>query len=217
MTELWTFLVNNREQVVDWTGPTIELAVIPLLVGIALALPLGWLSYRFRWVAAPLLPVARILYTIPSLVMFLVLPGILGTKILDPVNVGVALTLYTLALLVPTAAEAFRSVPSALLSSASAMGQSTSQRLVSVHLPMALPVLGAGIRVAAVSNVALISVASVIGTAQLGQLFITGSNLGILAAIVWGIVFFLALALILDLVIVLATRLATPWTRTVRA
>lgn len=211
MNELWSYLANNGDQLAAWTWPTVWLAVVPLAAGVAIALPVGWLAFRRRWIAGPIVPVTRILYTVPSVVMFLVLPDLLGTRILDPLNVAVALTLYTLALMIPTVVDGFASVPGAILDAATAMGQSPLQRLRAVQLPLALPVISAGTRVAAVSNVSLISVASIIGTAQLGQLFISGANLGSLAAIVLGLIVFLLLALALDAVILLITRLLTPW------
>ena len=146
-------------------------------IGLVLALPIG-----LGRPAATAGPTRRspsatgILYTIPSLVLFLVLPGILGTKILDPINVAVALTLYTFALLVRVVADGLSSVSADTLAAASAMGYTARQRLLRVQLPMAVPVIGAGLRVAAVSNVSLISVASIIGVTQLGQLFVDGQQ-----------------------------------------
>jgi osmoprotectant transport system permease protein len=158
-----------------------------------------------------------VLYTIPSLVLFLVLPGILGTKILDTVNVAVALTVYTFALLVRTVADGLASVPADTLAAASAMGYTARQRLFSVQLPLAVPVIGAGVRVAAVSNLSLVAIASVIGTSQLGQLFIAGSNLGTLTPIVLGLICFVILALGFDLLILPAVRTLAPWRRVAAA
>ena len=110
----------------------------PLAAGLALALPAGWLASRYRWSYPPLVSLAGVLYTIPSLVLFLVLPGILGTKILDTVNVAVALTVYTFALLVRTVADGLASVPADTLAAASAMGYTARQRLFSVQLPLAV-------------------------------------------------------------------------------
>jgi osmoprotectant transport system permease protein len=213
VTSVLRYFTDNIDQIGQWTGATILLAVLPLALGLVISVPAGWLAFRHRGVNATLLPAAKVLYTIPSLVLFLFLPGILGTRILDPINVGVALTLYTMALLIPAAADGLRSVSSELLGAASAMGQSGWQRFWSVQLPISIPVLSASVRVAAVSNVALISVASVIGTAQLGQLFVVGNNLGNLAPIILGLILFIALALILDAVVVLSTRALTPWLR----
>jgi osmoprotectant transport system permease protein len=217
MTGLWTYFVENDGPIGQYAISTVELAIFPLIAGILLGTPIGLLCRHHPWVSRPVLPLTRLLYTVPSLVMFLLLPAVIGTKILDPLNVAVALTVYTLALIIPTAAAAFASVPPQVLLSAEAMGQNFWQRFTSVELPLAIPVLSAGIRVAAVSNVSLISVASIIGTEQLGQLFVTGTNLGILAPIIIGLLAFLALALLLDLAIVLTGRAVTPWNRTARA
>jgi osmoprotectant transport system permease protein len=211
MNAVWRYLTDNGAQITDWTVTTVILAVAPLAAGLVISVPVGWLAVQSRVAGATLVPVAKVLYTIPSLVLFLFLPSILGTKILDPVNVAVALTVYTVALLAPATADGLRSVPSELMDAAAAMGQSTWQRFWALQLPIALPVLGAAVRVAAVSNVALISVASVIGVAQLGQLFVVGNTLGNLAPIILGLAAFIILALLLDAAIVAATRTLTPW------
>jgi osmoprotectant transport system permease protein len=97
------------------------------------------------------------------------------------------------------------------------MGYTNRQRLLAVQLPIAVPVIGAGLRVAAVSNVSLVSVASLLGVAQLGTLFTTGSQLGILTPILLGLILIIVLALLFDGVILLAIRLLTPWQRAARA
>ncbi len=131
---------------------------------------------------------AGLLYTIPSIALFVVLPAILGTRILDPLNVVVALTLYTLALLVRVVADALDSVPPLVVQSASAMGYRPLRSLITVQLPLAIPVIGAGLRVAAVSNVSLVSVAALLGIPQLGQLFTAGFQLDFYTPIIAGIV-----------------------------
>ena len=215
MSDLWQYLQANQAQIENWAGTTVWLIVLPLLIGLALALPTGWLAARYRWVYPPLIGITGVLYTIPSLVMFLVLPGILGTRILDPINVAVALAVYSYALLVRSVADALRSVPAEVLAAASAMGQTSTQQLLGVQLPLAVPVIAAGVRVAAVSNVSLVSVASVIGVPQLGQLFTLGNNTESLTPIVLGLIFFIALALFLDALVLAAARALTPWRRAV--
>jgi osmoprotectant transport system permease protein len=217
MSALWHYFLSNRQQVQGWTVTTIWLAAVPLAAGLALALPVGWAASRFRWTYPPLVSLAGALYTIPSLVVFLVLPGILGTTILATVNVAVALTIYTFALLVRAIADGLSAVPADTLAAGTAMGYTGRQRLLRVQLPIAVPVIGAGLRVAAVSNLSLVSVASIIGTSQLGQLFITGSNLAILAPIVLGLICFVVLALCFDLLILAAIRVLAPWRRAVPA
>jgi osmoprotectant transport system permease protein len=147
--------------------------------------------------------------------VLLLLPGLLGTKILDPLNVAIALTLYTFALLVRIVADALSSVSDETMAAASAMGYTQPQRLLRVQLPIAVPVIGAGLRVAAVSNVSLISVASIIGVSQLGQLFIIGNTSETTTPIVLGLILFILLALILDGLILVGIRLLTPWRRAV--
>jgi osmoprotectant transport system permease protein len=154
-----------------------------------------------------------LLYTIPSLVLILVLPGLLGTKILDPLNVAVALTIYAFALLTRAVADGLSAVAPEILSAAAAMGQTGPQRLIGVQLPLAVPVVAAGLRVAAVSNVSLVSVASIIGTPQLGQLFVAGNNVNSLTPITLGLIFFIALALTLDFAILGAATALSPWRR----
>jgi len=215
MGALWHYFLSNRQQVQGWAITTIWLAAVPLAAGLALALPAGWAASRFRWSYPPLVSLAGALYTIPSLVLFLLLPGILGTGILDTLNVAVALTVYTFALLVRAVADGLSAVNADTLSAASAMGYTGRQLLIGVQLPLAVPVIGSGLRVAAVANLSLVSVASIIGTSQLGQLFITGSSLGILTPIVLGLICFVILALCFDLVIRLAMRVLAPWRRAV--
>ena len=213
MSGLWTYLTLHDRVIWDWTVTTIWLAALPLFTGLGLALPVGWLASNVRWTYSPLVGIASLLYTIPSLVMFLVLPGLLGTTILDPLNVAVALTVYVFALMTRTVADALSSVPPELLSSSEAMGHTAVQRFSSVQLPLAVPVIAAGLRVAAVSNVSLISVASIIGVSQLGQLFAIGSSTDSATPIVLGLILFVLLATAFDLVILGVARTLTPWRR----
>jgi osmoprotectant transport system permease protein len=215
VNEVWTFFSDNRGEIGDWTVTTVWLAALPLVIGLVIALPVGWAASRYRWSYPPIVSGAGILYTIPSLVLFLVLPGIIGTKILSPTNVAVGLTVYTVALLVRVVADGLSAVSSDTLSAASAMGYSARQRLLSVQLPIAVPVIGAGLRVAAVSNVSLVSVASIIGVTQLGQLFVEGNTTASVPPTVVGLILFVILALLFDLVILLGIRLLTPWQRAV--
>jgi osmoprotectant transport system permease protein len=211
--EIWDYFRVHQAEIWRWTWTTVWLAGVPLVIGLLVSLPIGWLASRFRWTYPPVVTLAGILYTIPSLVLFILLPGIIGTKILDPINVAVALTVYTVALLVRTVADGLSSVSSDTLSAASAMGYTNRQRLVAVQLPIAVPVIGAGLRVAAVSNVSLVSVASLIGVPQLGSLFTEGSTVNSLTPIFLGLIFIIALAVLFDAVILLVIRGLTPWQR----
>ena len=211
----WEWLQRNEQQILAWTLEHVWLAAVPTILGLLLALPVGAIAHRYRWSYGTLITLAGLLYTIPSLALFVVLPGLMGTRILDPVNVVVALTLYTLALLVRVVADALDAVPPLVVASVTAMGYKPLRSLVTVQLPLAIPVIGADLRVAAVSNVSLVSVAVLLGIPQLGQLFITGFQLDFFTPIIAGIVLCLLLAAIFDTIILLTVRLSTPWTRAV--
>lgn len=210
-----TYFNEHREVVLSWLGYHAWLSALPVVVGLVISLPLGWLAVRKGWLYAPVVGVAGVLYTIPSIALFVILPDLLGTKILDPLNVAVALTIYTVALLVRVVADGLSAVPDSVAQAATAMGYRRFQRLVRVELPIAVPVIAAGLRVASVSNVSLVAVAATIGVPELGQLFTTGFQLSYFAPILLGIGLCVALAMAFDLVIVLGTRLLTPWQRAV--
>ncbi len=207
------WVLGHLDDIAAYTVDHAWLAGLPLLVGSILAVPLGWLSRQYRWLYTPLVAGTGLLYTIPSLALFILMPLFLGTRILDAVNVLVAMTIYTLALMVRTVADALRAVPDSVIASATAMGLRPVRRLFTVELPLAVPVIAAGMRVAAVSNVSIVSVAALIGVPQLGSLFTDGFQRDFLDPILAGLVACVLLALAFDLVIVLVTRLLTPWQR----
>jgi osmoprotectant transport system permease protein len=217
MNAVWHYFRADQAEILRWLQTTLWLAAVPVVIGLIISLPIGWVASRFRWTYPPLVAVSGLLYTIPSIVMFLVLPGILHTGILDPINVAVALTVYCVALLVRVVADGLSSVSELTLSAASAMGYTNRQRLFAVQLPLAVPVIGAGLRVAAVSNVSLVAVASTLGVSQLGSLFTVGYNATKHGStpILLGLILFVAVALIFDGVILLALRVSTPWRRAV--
>lgn len=217
MSELWTYFTTHRSDIMSWLWTTVWLAGVPLLIGLAIALPVGWVASHYRWAYPPITSLAGLLYTIPSLVLFLALPEIIGTTILSPVNVAVGLTFYTLALMVRTVADGLGSVSQTTMSAASAMGYTGRQRFFAVQLPLAVPVIGAGLRVAAVSNVSLVSVGSVIGVTQLGQLFVLGYTYNSVTPTLVGLILFVALALVFDLVVLALVRVLTPWQRAAQA
>lgn len=213
MSEILDYVSANSGLVLDALGQHVVLAVVPLVIGVALALPVGYLGVRFGWLYQPLLGISGVVYAIPSLAVFVTLPYVLGTKILSPVNIVVALTIYTVALVARTVADGLRSVDPALTEAATAMGYRRTRRLLEVELPLAAPVVLAGVRVAAVSNISLVSVGALLGVGGLGALFTRGFQLFYTAPIVVGIVLSIALAAVADVVIVLFQRAVTPWTR----
>ena len=191
-------------------------ALPPVVIGLVLAIPLGWLANRTRVGRSLTINVAGLLYTVPSLALFVLLPPILGTRILDPANVIIALTVYTVALLVRTVADALSAVPAIVVNSATAMGFTPLRRFVAVELPLAVPVVVAGLRVAAVSSISLVTVGAVIGFGGLGQMFTDGFQRDIPAEIITGIVMVLLIALVVDGLLLLLGRALTPWDRTRR-
>jgi osmoprotectant transport system permease protein len=215
--DLFGYFGDHRADVLDLLWSHAWLSLLPVLLGLAISLPLGWLARRYRWVYPPVVSITGLLYTIPSLALFLLIPTLLGTRVLSSVNVVAALTVYTVALLVRVVADGLAAVPEDVAQSATAMGLTRFQRLRQVELPLAVPVIAAGLRVATVANVSLVAIAGTIGIPELGQLFITGFQLSVngpyYPPIVLGIVLCVLLALLFDAVIVLGTQLLTPWRR----
>lgn len=209
------FLKDNWHTIAGWFAWHAWLSVIPVVIGLAISLPIGWTMNRYRWAYPPLVSVAGVIYTVPSIALFVVLPGFLHTQILSPVNVVVALTLYSVALMVRVVADGLASVPDDVAQAATAMGYKGFQRFVRVELPIAVPVIAAGLRVATVANVSLVAVAALLGVPQLGQLFTDGFIYASYTRIVTGIVLCVILALVLDTVVTLLSRWLTPWRRAV--
>ncbi len=207
------YVRNNTELILAAFGEHIALALIPVVIGVIVALPLGYLAVRHAWLYQPLVTISGVLYSIPSLALFVVLPLIIGTKVLSPLNIIVALAIYTVALMVRSVADALRSVDRNVTQAATAMGYRPLKRLFGVDLPIATPVILAGVRVATVSNISLVSVGAIIGVGGLGALFTRGLQLRFAEPIIVGIVLSVILAAVIDSLIVLAQRYLTPWAR----
>jgi osmoprotectant transport system permease protein len=213
-SEVWDYLVTNGETVWEALVQHIWLALVPVAIAFVLSLPLGWLVVRFGWARHPLLTASSILYTVPSLALFLLLPGLLGTGILDRVNVVIALSLYSLALLVRTTSDGLASVEPQAVQSAVAMGYTPLRRWFSVELPLSLPVVLAGLRVATVANISMVSVSALLGIVSLGSLFTRGFQLNFYVPPIFiGLVLSVLLAVVADFLIVMAQRAMTPWAR----
>lgn len=209
----WVF--QNLDLIGERTLEHLAISVPPIILSFVFSLPLGWAANRYRRSRGVLLSVFGLLYAIPSLPLFIVLPAIIGTGLRDSINVVVALTLYGIALMVRTTSDALGSVDSHVIQSASAVGFSNWKRFWTVELPLAGPVLLAGLRVVSVSTVSLTTVGAVLGIESLGLLFTDGFQRGITAEIYAGIVMTVLVALVLDLIIVLVGRMLLPWARVV--
>ena len=207
----------NRAELVSLTLAHAWLSAVPVLVGLAVAVPVGWWVSRHRRIGSVLLGIGSAVYTVPSLALFVLLPSVIGTPLLSPLNVVVALSLYAVALLIRTAVDAFAAVPDAVLDAATAAGYSPAGRGLRVELPLAGPVLLAGTRVASFSTVSLVSVGAIIGVSSLGSLFTDGFRRDFTTEIVVGVVGTVLLAVIFDLILVRFGRLLMPWTAEARA
>jgi osmoprotectant transport system permease protein len=208
-----SWLIDNAGQVWDLTVDHVVFSAIPIVVGFLIAVPIGWLTNRYRLSRATVLTIVGLLYTVPSLPLIIVLPSLLGTRILDPVNIVVALTIYAVAIMVRTASDAFAAVDVDVLLSATAVGFSTWRRFWAVELPLAGPVLLSGIRVVSVSTISLLTVGAVMGIPSLGYLFLDGFQRDFPLEIIVGIVGTILIAVVFDAILAFVARLLLPWTR----
>lgn len=211
------WLWENLELVLGLSLEHVRLSVVPIIVGFIACIPLGWMANRFRVTRAIQLTFFGVLFTIPSLALFVTLPSILGTKILDPINVVVALTIYAIAIMVRGAADAFDSVPKDVIQSATAVGFSPISRFWTVEFPLAGPVLLANLRVVSVTTVSLLSVGALVGNGALGYLFINGYQRDFPTEVMIGIVFTLVIAIVFDQILVAIGKLLMPWNRSVKS
>src|ERR1700758_191342 len=191
----------------------LRLALIPMLLGLLIAVPLGAYVQPIKLLRRVTTVTAGIIFTIPSLALFVVLPLIIPTRILDEANVIVALTLYTTALLVRAVPEALDAVPTQVRDAATAVGYRPLTRMLKVELPLSIPVLVASLRVIAVTNISMVAVGSVIGIGGLGTWFTEGYQADKSSQIIAGIIASFVLAIVVDTVIMAAGRLVTPWVR----
>jgi osmoprotectant transport system permease protein len=209
----WAWIQRNLAMIGSLLVEHIILSVLPVLIALVVSLPLGFLVFKTKRVANVILAFLGVIYSIPSLALFVMMPLILGTKILNPVNIVAALAIYSIALLVRSVVDGLRSVPASVKQSASAVGYGWLRRLFRVELPLAMPVIFAGLRVVTVSNIALVSVAVLIGSGALGKLFDLGFGSFFYTPIIVGLVLMLALALVADAMILLIQRGTLPWFR----
>lgn len=207
------WILDNRSRILDLTVQHAWLALPPVVLSFLIAVPFGWWAHRNRHARRLVLPLSGILYALPSLPLFIVLPVLLGTRILDPVNVVVALTLYGVALMARTATDAFDAVGATTRDDALALGHSPVQVFSRVALPLAGPSLLAGLRVVSASTLSLVSVGALIGVPSLGYFFTDGYRRAFGTQIAVGILGTVALAALFDLVLVTIGRLLLPWVR----
>ena len=212
-----TWVADNLDLVGRLTVEHLRQSALPIVLGLVLAVPLGWLAHRYRLTRGLVLTLVGLLYTIPSLALFALLPPLLGISFLSEVNLVVALTIYAVAIMTRFVADALASVDPVVRQAAVAVGYGPWRRFWLVDLPLAGPVVLAGLRVTAVSTISLATVGILIGIDNLGYLFTNGYQRQIVAEILTGVVAVVVVALVVDLLLVVAGRVLLPWTRTVRA
>ena len=206
----WSWIGDHLGLLASLLGQHLYLSILPVLWGALIAVPLGLACVRWPPMYPAVLATTSVLYALPSIALFVVLLDFTG---LEPATAIIPLTLYTLSVLVRNVVDGLRSVPVHVREAATAMGFGPVRRLLQVEMPIAVPVIMAGIRVATVSNISLVSIASLIGIGGLGQLLIDGFQRDFATPIVVGIALTIALAVLADGLLVLLQRLLTPWAR----
>lgn len=209
----WAWLSANSGRIFHLTLDHLLIALPAVALAFVVAVPLGWLANRSGAAREVLVVLTSLIYVVPSLAMFILMPLVLGTSILSPLNVVAAMVLYGIALMVRSAADAFGAVPQDVRQSAAAAGYPPFKRVVAVELPLAGPGLLSGLRVATASTISLVSVGALIGVQSLGTLFTEGFQRSFPTEILAGLIGTVVLAVAVDAVLVTLGRAAMPWTK----
>lgn len=207
------WLINNLGQVGSYFLIHTLLSLGAIVAAAVLSVPLARLAVATRRFGGLLLGAFSLLYAVPSLPMLVVIPVILGVPVRSPLNMVIVLTLYGISVLVTQVAEAFRSLPGDVVEAAKALGVDPWRRFWQVEMPLAVPVLIAGLRVVAASTVSLVTVGALVGVQSLGTLFTDGFQRQLVESLLTGLGATLLLALVFDLLLVLLGRVLTPWLR----
>ena len=206
----WDWISTHGDEIWAAVREHIELTAIAVGLGTLIAFPLALLCRRWRRLYAPVLSLAGILYTIPSLALFVMLIPWTG---LSRTTAEVGLVSYTLLILIRNFVTGLDGVPPDIREAATGMGYTPFGQLFRVELPLAVPAIMAGIRIATVTTIGLVTVTALIGQGGLGQFILRGLRLDFRDLILLGSVLSVALAVVADLLLALVTRVATPWER----
>lgn len=192
-------------------------SALALLLGFVISVPVGWVAWRYRLIRSGVITITGLLYTIPSLALLILVPAATGWySFISDTNLIVALTVYAVAILVRSVADGLDSVDPGVRQASIAVGFGSFRRFWTVEFPLAGPVILAGLRVASASTISLATVGILVGITNLGYLFTNGLQRRIIPEVLSGVVAVVLLALVIDLLLVLAGRLLLPWTRRVR-
>lgn len=206
----WSWVNDHTTEIWQRVQEHLELVGWSLFWGLVLALPLAVLAHRYRALRGPALSVTGILYTIPSLAAFALLLPYTG---LAQTTVVVPLTTYTLLILVRNVLAGLDGVPAEVLDAAQGMGYSAPRRLIGVELPLAVPAIMAGLRIAAVTLIGLVPVAALVGQGGLGTFMLDGFNRDFQTPLTVGTVLVIVIAIAVDALLLLVQRAVTPWER----
>ena len=205
------YLRSRAPQLTDAVVEHIWITVASVLLGLVVAFPLALLARRYRKLEGFVVGTTTAVYTIPSLALFSLLLPFTGLR---PITVVIGLAIYSLTILVRNVIEGLKSVPADVREAALGMGYGRVRLLFGVELPLALPAVMAGLRVAFVSTVALTTVGSIVGYGGLGNLLLEAVDSQFKAQVLTAGVLCVVLAVVFDLLVVGAQWLLTPWTRT---
>jgi osmoprotectant transport system permease protein len=206
----WDWVAAHLGEIGDKTAQHLYLALVSVVIGFLIAFPLAVLGSRHRWAVPPVTWVSGVLYTIPSLALISLLLPLTGLSL---TTVAIPLAAYNILILFRNTLAGLDGVPADVLEAARGMGLTPRQMLWRVEVPLAMPVIIAGIRIATVSSIGLVTVAALIGRGGLGQFILMGLNEFFWTPLVVGVVLSVVLAVAADLLLLGAQRLATPWAR----
>ncbi len=204
----WEWVVDHRDDILDRLGQHIVLTALAVGIGLAISLPLGILCHRIRRLYGPVLVATGVLYSIPSLALLALLIPFTG---LSRTTSEIALVSYTLLVLVRNVVTGLDGVSPHIKEAADGMGYGRLRRLVTVEVPLALPAIVAGVRIASVTTVGLVTITALIGQGGLGQLILDGLRRDFRTTLVVGSVLAVGLATVIDVLIAGAQRLLMPW------
>src|SRR5579863_2114605 len=211
----WSYVTGQWSQISSDLLQHISLSLIAVGIGLCLSVPLALLAWRYRVLRPTIVGFASTLYIIPSLALFAILGPITGYVASYP-TAEIALVGYTLLILIWNTVAGLDAVPDEAREAAVAMGYTPRAALVRVDLPLALPYVFAGLRVATATVIGLVTVTALIGLGGLGQQITYGFNIGYYTPIIVGLVLSVVLAALFDLILVGVQRLVVPWSRSGR-
>lgn len=208
-----SWLLRNSDRIFTLLFQHLWVTLLPVVVAIVIAIPIGYLAYKKPRIGRPLLSTAALMYAIPALPLLIVVPLIFGTELRSNLTLMIALTIYAVALMVRTVEDAFTAIQPQIKQAAQAVGHSSSSTFWKIELPLAGPQIFEGIRVISVSTISLVTIGALIGLPSLGSLLTDGFQRGIVPSVIAGILLTMALALVLDTLIRFLSYLLFPWVR----